>query len=80
MSITVNSDFSALLHAFVDRNVEFLLIGAHALAVHGVPRFSEDIDLWTHPTAENAARVYQASGIHQKGPVSVIGTNVHLEV
>lgn len=60
MLITVNSDFNALLRTFVAHKVEFLLIGAHALALHGAPRFSEDLDLWVRPTPENAVRVYNA--------------------
>lgn len=60
MSTTLNSDYSDLLRIFVAENVDFLLIGAHALALHGVARFSEDIDLWTRPTKENAHRVYAA--------------------
>lgn len=60
MSITTNDDYRDLLRAFVDGNVEFLLVGAHALALHGAPRFSEDIDLWVRATQENAERVYRA--------------------
>ena len=60
MSTTTNDDYRDLLHIFVASQVEFLLIGAHALALHGVPRFSEDIDIWVRPTPENAARVYRA--------------------
>lgn len=60
MSTTVNSDFSALLRTFVAHNVEFLVVGAHALALHGAARFSEDLDLWVRPTSENAARVFGA--------------------
>lgn len=60
MSITLNSDYSDLLRAFIEEKVDFLLVGAHALALHGVVRFSEDIDVWTRPTKENARRVFAA--------------------
>jgi hypothetical protein len=40
--------------------VEFLLVGAHALAVYGRPRATGDLDLWVRPTRENAPRVMQA--------------------
>jgi len=36
------------------------VVGAHALAVHGVPRATGDLDVWVRPEAENAARVWQA--------------------
>lgn len=57
---TLSSDFVAMLRALSDAQVEFMLVGAHALAAHGVVRYSQDIDLWVRPTAENAARVYAA--------------------
>lgn len=60
MSTTLNSDYSDLLRTFVAEKVDFLLIGAHALALHGLPRFSEDIDIWTRATPKNAQRVYDA--------------------
>jgi hypothetical protein len=59
VSTTANDDYRDLLRTFVAGNVEFLLIGAHALALHGVPRFSEDIDVWVRATPENAERVYR---------------------
>ena len=35
------------------------MVGAHALAFHGRPRYTGDIDLWLRPTPENAARIEQ---------------------
>ena len=54
------ADFRDLLAAFVGKDVRFLVVGAHALAVHGVPRVTGDLDLWVEPTPANAARVWQA--------------------
>ncbi len=53
----LNQDFLDLLDAFVDSKVEFLVVGAHALAAHGVVRATGDLDIWVRPTPENAARV-----------------------
>jgi hypothetical protein len=39
---------------------DFLVVGAHALAAHGLPRATGDIDIWVQPTKENADRVWQA--------------------
>lgn len=39
---------------------EFMVVGAHALAAHGVPRATGDIDIWVRPTEANAERVLQA--------------------
>jgi hypothetical protein len=56
----MNPDFVDLLRAFVAADVRFLVVGAYALAVHGRPRATGDLDLWVDPTPENARRVMQA--------------------
>jgi predicted nucleotidyltransferase len=49
-----------MLSALSDAGVEFLIVGAHALAAHGAPRATRDLDIWVNPTPENAARVMKA--------------------
>ncbi len=56
----LNPDFSDMLSAFAAENVEYLLVGAYALAAHGVPRATGDLDCWVRPTADNAQRVLRA--------------------
>lgn len=56
----MNPDFVDLLRAFVAADVRFLVVGAYALAVHGRPRATGDLDLWVDPTPDNARRVMQA--------------------
>jgi hypothetical protein len=56
----VIADFRDLLAAFVAHEARFLVVGAHALAAHGVPRVTGDLDLWVEPTAANARRVWRA--------------------
>lgn len=56
--MNLSSDFSDLLQAFNDANVEYLIVGAHAMAFHGYLRATGDFDLWVNPTSENAARIY----------------------
>jgi hypothetical protein len=51
----VNPDFNDMLSALSAEGVEFLLVGADAMAVHGVPRTTGDIDIWIRPSADNAA-------------------------
>ena len=53
----MNTDWIDLLQEMNAAGVRFLLVGAHAVGVHGIPRATRDIDLWVEPTAENAARV-----------------------
>lgn len=56
----MNQDFVDLLRAFAAHSVRFLVVGAYALAVHGRPRATGDLDVWVDPTPENAGRVWSA--------------------
>ena len=56
----MNPDFVDLLRAFVAADVRFLIVGAYALALHGRPRATGDLDVWIDATQENAARVMRA--------------------
>ena len=52
----MNRDFRDLLAEFNAHGVEFLVVGAHALAAHGCVRATKDLDVWIRPEAANAAR------------------------
>ena len=56
----LSRDFLELLASFHETSVEALIIGGYAVAFHGAPRATGDIDLWVRPTRENAARVLEA--------------------
>lgn len=56
----LNRDFQEILSALSDAKVEYLLVGAYALAAHGLVRGTGDIDLWVRPTSENALRIHGA--------------------
>lgn len=56
----MNEDFIDILLAFEQEQVEYLLVGAFAVAANGAPRFTGDLDLWTRPSPENAVRVLRA--------------------
>jgi hypothetical protein len=68
----LNEDFRDILILFADGEVEFLLVGAYALALHGAPRASGDIDLFVRPSSENAAKVYSQL-VRFGAPVSALG-------
>ncbi len=53
-------DFREFLSLLLSQNVRFLLVGAHALAVHGRPRYTGDLDVWVAATPANARRVIAA--------------------
>ncbi len=56
----LHEDFRDLLVLFADAGVEFVIVGAYALAFHGAPRASGDIDLFIRATPDNAARAFSA--------------------
>jgi len=56
----VPRDFSELLALFNAHRVDYLIVGAHALAFHGAPRYTGDLDIWVRPDVENARRILQA--------------------
>lgn len=56
----MNRDFAEMLFALSEAGAEFLIVGAHALAAHGVPRATGDLDIWVNPTTTNATRVLAA--------------------
>ena len=49
-----------MVSAFTEEGVIFLVVGAYALAAHGFPRTTGDIDLLVEPTAASAQRVFRA--------------------
>jgi predicted nucleotidyltransferase len=58
----LNNDYKDILHIFSAEKVKFLLVGAYALAAHGYPRSTMDIDFWIKPDADNADAVFRALG------------------
>lgn len=56
----LNEDYKDMLQALVDEKVKFILVGAYAMAAHGYPRSTMDIDLWVEPSPENAIAVIRA--------------------
>lgn len=53
-------DFDEFFSSLIAHRVEFLVVGAYALAFHGAPRFTGDIDVLVRPTTENAERLLAA--------------------
>ena len=56
----MNDDFRDFLLALVRAGAEFLVVGAHAMAVHGIPRATGDLDIWIRPDRANVSRVWNA--------------------
>ncbi len=56
----LNNDYKDMLQGLLDHGVKFLLVGAYAMAAHGFPRATGDIDVWVAPSMENSAKVYRS--------------------
>jgi predicted nucleotidyltransferase len=56
----LNDDYKEMLQCLSEENVKFLLVGAYALAVHGFPRATKDIDFFVWATPENAGNLIRA--------------------
>ena len=56
----VQKDFKELLELFNAHKVEYLIVGGYALAFHGAPRYTGDIDIFVKPETENAKRILNA--------------------
>lgn len=56
----VQPDFRDLLALLNEHEVSYLIVGGYALAFHGAPRFTGDIDVYVRPDPENARRVLEA--------------------
>ena len=56
----LNEDYRDILRALSDEKVRFLLVGAYAMAIHGYPRATMDIDIWVMPSPPNGDAVLRA--------------------
>ena len=68
----MNPDFIEFLAALLRADARFLIVGAHAMAVHGVPRATGDLDVWVAPDPDNAERVWTAL-LDFGAPVETLG-------
>ena len=56
----IQTDFKELLELLNTHNVEYMIVGGYALAFHGAPRYTGDIDIFVKPDKENARRILDA--------------------
>jgi hypothetical protein len=53
-------DFDEFFGSLIAHGVDFLIVGAYALAYHGAPRFTGDIAVFVHPSKDNASQLLEA--------------------
>jgi hypothetical protein len=58
--MNTQKDFEELLRLFEENRVEYLIVGGYAVAFHGYPRFTKDIDLFCHNIPANIDRIRKA--------------------
>ena len=56
----LNPDFRDMLSALNEEGVEYLVVGAYALAAHGIPRATGDLDFWVRNSHDNVLRLLRA--------------------
>jgi len=56
----LNQDFKEFIGSLNANHVRYLVIGGYAVALHGHPRYTKDIDIWIELSPENAAKMVQA--------------------
>jgi hypothetical protein len=56
----LNPDFKEFIQSLNGNQVRYLVVGGYAVALHGYPRYTKDIDIWVEMSPANAARIVQA--------------------
>lgn len=56
----LNPDFREMLSELNAAGADYIVVGAYALAAHGLPRATGDMGVWVRPSTNNARRVHQA--------------------
>ena len=59
-TMILNQDFKEFLQSLNEHNVRYLIIGGYAVAFHGYPRYTKDLDVWLQLDQDNAAAVIKA--------------------
>ncbi|WP_395146463.1 DUF6036 family nucleotidyltransferase [Armatimonas sp.] len=60
MAMTLSQDFKEFLQSLNDNQVRYLIVGGYAVALHGHPRYTKDIDIWLWLDTKNAQKIVQA--------------------
>jgi hypothetical protein len=58
--MVLNPDFKEFIQSLNDKQVRYLIIGGYAVAFHGHPRYTKDLDVWVVITPANASRLVAA--------------------
>ena len=67
----LNQDFKEFIGSLNDNGVRYLVVGGYAVALHGYPRYTKDIDIWVEMSPENASNILKALGQFGFGSLDV---------
>jgi len=56
----LNPDFKEFIGSLNDNQVRYLVVGGYAVALHGYPRYTNDLDIWIEMSSENARKMVKA--------------------
>ncbi|MBW8012197.1 MAG: hypothetical protein FVQ83_13335 [Chloroflexi bacterium] len=56
----LNQEFKEFIQSLKDNKVRYIIVGGYAVALHGYPRYTKDLELWIESTPENAAKIIKA--------------------
>ncbi len=59
-SMILSQDFKEFVELLNANHVRYLVVGGYAVAIHGHPRYTKDLDVWVEPDPDNAGRIIDA--------------------
>jgi len=55
--MALTKDFKEFIELLNKHNVRYLVVGGYAVAMHGHPHYTKDLDVWVDPTRDNAKKI-----------------------
>ena len=71
----IQQDFRDLLELFNSHRVDYVIVGGYALAFHGAPRYTGDIDIFVKPDARNADNIISALEVFGFGSLGLVAAD-----
>jgi len=63
----LSQDFREFIQSLKDNGVRYLVVGGYAVALHGYPRYTKDMDIWIEMSQKNAAKILMALDQYRSG-------------
>jgi predicted nucleotidyltransferase len=75
----LNQDFKEFIQSLNDNKVKYLVVGGYAVALHGYPRYTKDMDIWVDMSAENAEKIVKALDTFGFGSLGIEASEFTIE-